>query len=75
MLIRYHGDPIWHERMALAIVADPPEWIVVSPSKTYKLENLSTVQDVRMVPAGGGRPPGLVGEIRAFARPPTAEER
>ena len=61
--------------MALAIVADPAEWIVVSSRKTYKLESLSAVQDVRMVPDGGGRPPGLVGEIRAFARLPTAEER
>ena len=25
ILIRYHGDPVWHDRMALAIVADPAE--------------------------------------------------
>ena len=75
LLIRYHGGPVWHERMALAIVADPGEWIVISPSNKYKLENVSAVQDVRMAPAGGGRPSGVVGEIRAFARPPSVEER
>ena len=60
--------------MALAIVADG-EWVLVQPNGSIKLENLRAAQDVRLVPAAGGRPPGLVGEIAKFRAAPTAEQR
>ena len=73
-MILYHGNPVWQERMALAIVADG-EWILVQPNGSIKLENLKAVQDVRLVPTTGGRPSGVTGEIARFASAPSAEQR
>ena len=74
MVILYHSNPQWQERMALAVVAEG-EWVLVQPNKIIKLENLRAVQDVRLVPTSGGRPAGLVGEIVRFRTAPTNAER
>ena len=73
-MILYHGNPVWHERMALAIVADG-ERILVQPKGSIKLENFKAVQDVRLAPTTGGRPSGVTGEIARFASAPSAEQR
>ena len=42
------------------------EWYCASSSGSIKLENLKAAQDVRLIPTGGGRPAGLVGDIARF---------
>ena len=74
LVILYHGNPVWQERLALAIVADG-EWVLVQPNGSIKLENLRAVQDVRLVPTAGGRPAGLTGDITKFAEAPSADQR
>ena len=75
VLIQFPGrSATWHERMLLAVVADS-EWFCVQPDGKILLLNLETMRGVRMVPAAGGRPPGLTGTVESFKEAPTDAQR
>ena len=76
MLVRYAGDPKWHERILLGQSAhDPYKWIIVTPDSDVYIEDLrKDPEEVRLVPIGGGRPAGLTGPTYIFRAPPTAAE-
>ena len=46
MVICYRGDTDGRERTALAIVADPSKWLVVSSTNTYKLVGAAMIVKV-----------------------------
>ena len=70
-LLDYGGDGIWHERLILAHV-EGDEFYVCSPDFDLFIEELSRrnqdLEGLRVVPRGGGLPPGLVRDaIYGFA--------
>ena len=46
LAIRYRDDVDGRERTALAIVADPAEWLVASSTRTYKLVGAAMIVEV-----------------------------
>ena len=78
ILCRYRGEdpPLWHERLLLGHL-DGGVWIIATPDGDVYAEDYDAddYDGVRVQPAAGGRPPGLVGRVYPFRAPPSAAER
>ena len=75
VLLRYNlpapDGELWHERFLLASIRTRPGWyVVLTPSADLFAEQCSLanadLSGVRVAPAGGGRPVGLVGAVFSF---------
>ena len=66
LLVRYPGDPLYHERLLLVgLDASLASWVVLHPDGDMYIEELvmPTLDDIRVLPADGRLPAG----IRAMA--------